>query len=654
MSQLDQMFDFIIMLTSKQIRDSFSQEVAENAINRFTSRFKELYEQLKTKSNETEVFHGMNPIFVIALEDALPLDEKDKSELTKYILLIYKAMLEDMVLEPQRRNMSLSKDPWSTFVQDTRKGNAKIYDNEYFKVKEVIATSEQYGFDINRCFYQEIFKEFGREDLGHILCEYDNILAENVSQWISFNRDETIAAGSDKCLFRFQKNIQEFSENPIISNLYSLLQIVDDSEDMLTRQELIDRGLDGSTDLDDLIKLYNLIKNHSGIKTSIINDKFVIGTDESYEKHEQWLQLFNRKLSKEGRSLIIRSLPLNLKEEKINRLIRDILENPYELPSIKWVCLNYLQHHFSSRIGFEVDGVDEVQINVGLLEELRRIFPNISFEVKTAENSKILVQAFGKGIPEYKLNEPITQLRKKVVDSFPDAGISRIKPIISADQIANKFIEIFDDPSQPFQLRELALRILISRVGGKLIPFLIKVAENKEDDQFLRGRAIDSLSWVTDSLPQIYSSFDEFVTLPNPIKRSVIDFVSRNGIEEDLLLSIAKSDNISSIIRIITIKNLKTYQDPSTTEFLLNLAMDRQNTERIRQAALEALGEHNVKKEGKNGLFKIFTDPRETSFIRMEVFDTLKELGYTLAENDDSEEQTDWIARIGVMKLMEG
>jgi hypothetical protein len=124
--------------------------------------------------------------------------------------------------------------------------------------------------------------------------------------------------------------------------------------------------------------------------------------------------------------------------------------------------------------------------------------------------------------------------------------------------------------------------------------------------------------------------------------------------EEDLLLSIAKDENISTIIQLIAIKNLKTYQDPSTTKFLLNLATGRENAERIRQAALEALGQHIVNKEDKNILFNIFNDPMETSFIRLEVFETLKELGYTITKNDTLEEQTDWIARIGLTKLMEG
>ena len=324
------------------------------------------------------------------------------------------------------------------------------------------------------------------------------------------------------------------------------------------------------------------------------------------------------------------------------------------MKTIKWVCLNYLQYHFSSRVGFETEGVDEFQLNAGLLEEFRRNYPKISFEALSLENSKISIQAFGKGIPEYKLKEPIQLLRKKVVNDFPDAGISPIKPVISADPVANKFFEIFEDSKQSFQLRELALRILISRVGSKLIPFLNTVAENTNDDQFLRGRAIDSLSWFTGSLPHLYTTPNDFVDLPIPVQRSIVDFVARQGYEEDLLLMIAENESISTIIRVIAVRNLRTYQDSKVTRFLLNLAADQSNTERIRQASLEALEQHNVDEKGNEVIFRIFIDPKETTFIRMEAFETLKELKFQPKTETIQLDKSDWITTLGLHQIMEG
>ncbi|MCK4849323.1 MAG: L-2-amino-thiazoline-4-carboxylic acid hydrolase, partial [Candidatus Heimdallarchaeota archaeon] len=314
---MDQMFEFFIVLTSNQMKKVFDSEKAEKILSSFTKRFEELFEELKTNKNDTEVFYGINPIFVIALEESLPETEKDKKQVTEHVLAIYKMMLEDMVLEPQRRFMSNDKDPWSTFIEDTRKGNEKIYENKHFKLKGVSATDEEFTFDINRCLYQEIFKEFGREDLGPIMCEYDSIVAENVNKWVRFEREETIADGFPRCTFKYYKIKQNFSDNPLLNGIYSFLKIIDDSEEMLSKEEIAEKGFEAEIEIEEIIKLIETISEHSGIKTSTIEKELVIGNVDSYKRYEEWKTLFNKKIPKEKRSEIIRNLPLSLKKEKI-------------------------------------------------------------------------------------------------------------------------------------------------------------------------------------------------------------------------------------------------------------------------------------------------------------------------------------------------
>ena len=658
---MDQIFQYFIVLTSNQIKKDFNSEEAEIILSSFTKRFSELYEKIKEKNNETQVFHGINPIFVISLEESLPAKEKDKKQVLEHVLAIYSMMLEDLVLEPQRRFMSSSKDPWSTFIEDTRKGNQKIYDNEYFNLQEVSATEEEFAFDINRCFYQEIFKQFDREDLGPIMCEYDSIVAENVAKWVRFEREETIAEGFPRCTFRFYRIKQKFSDNPIIDNIYSFLKIIDDADEMLSKQEIIENGFEEEIDLEDIIKLIETIRNHPGVKTSIIEEELVFGNVSSYKRHEEWKLLFNRKIPIEERTKIIRNLPLKLKEEKINQLITHILENPYELASIKWLGLNYLQHHFSSKVGFESEGVDEFQLT-SLLEEFARNYPKVSFESHLIHHEldipRVSIHIYGKGVPEYKLKEPAQLLRRRMVADFPNAGLSAIKPLLSVGRVAKKFFDILEDPEQPFQLRELALRILISRVGIKLVPFLKNISENEKDDPFLRGRAIDSLSWFTSSLPQLFNTIDklleEFEDFPIPVQRSIVDFLTRHGIKEELLVTIAKDENITTTIRRIALRNLGIYTDPKVTDFLLESAKERSINELLRQASLEALGKHEAKSRINNPVFEIFINPEESSFIRIEALETLKDLNYTPSEETLQLDSPDWITTLGLKQLIEG
>ncbi|MHA2202851.1 MAG: L-2-amino-thiazoline-4-carboxylic acid hydrolase [Candidatus Hodarchaeales archaeon] len=645
MFDIDQIFQYFIVLTSNQIKKTFNSEEGETILSTFSKRFSELFEKLKEKKNEIQTFHGINPVLVIALEESLPISEKDKKQVTEHVIAIYRMMLEDLVLEPQRRFMSSSENPWLTFIEDTRKGNKRTYENEYFKLQEVSATEEEFAFDINLCLYQEIFKEFGREDLGSIMCEYDSIIADNVSKWVRFERDETIAEGFPKCTFRFFRVKQKFSDNPVIDNIYSLLKIIDDSDEMLSKQEIFEKGFDEETDLEGIVKLIETINNHPGVKSVMTEEELLLGNVSSYKRHEEWKLLVNRKIPLEERNKIIRNLPLKLKEEKISQLITNIIENPYELASIKWGCLNYLQHHFSSRVGFETDGLDEFQLTV-LLEEYTRNYPKMSFEAQSVDNTRVSIQVFGRGVPEYKLKEPAQLLRRKLVTDYPDASFSAIQPILSIDPVAKKFIDVLEDSKQPFQLRELALRILISRIGIKLVPYLKTISKNKKDDPFLRGRAIDSLAWFTSSLPKL----EEFEDLPIPVQRSVVDFITRQGKNEELLVKVGKNEKITSVVRRIALKNLGTYTDPKVTDFLLDVIEDMTIDDLLRQAALEALGKHEVKSRINQPVLKIFTNTKESSFIRMEAFETLKELKF---KEPLEIENPDWITVLGLKQLME-
>ena len=660
-ADIDQVFQYFIILTSSQIKKAFNSEESERILSSFTLQFNELFKKLKEKKNETQIFLWLNPIFIIALEESLPPTSRERKQVIEHVLAIYRVMLEDFFLEPQRRFMASSKDPWSTFIEETRKGNQKTYGNEYFKLQEVSATDKEFAFDINRCFYQEIFDEFGHPDLSSIMCEYDSIIADNVAKWVRFEREETIAEGFPRCAFRYFPIKQKFSDNPIIHNVYSLLNIIDDTYEMLSKQELIERGLEAETDLKEIVKLIEIIQNHPGIKTAVEEEGLLFGSVSSYKRHEEWKLLFNRKIPIEERNKIIRNLPLELKEEKINQLITRILENPYELASIKWLCLNYLQHHFSSRIGFDSEGVDEFPITY-LLEEFTNNYSGISFELhpilqEFGSKTRFSIQVYGKGVPEYKLKEPAQLLRRRMVIDFPEVSLSAIKPILSLDRVAKKFFDILEEPDQPFQLRELALRILISRVGVKLIPFLKTISENKKDDPFLRGRAIDSLSWFSSSLPQLFEAEDEpleaFKDLPAPIQRSIIDFITRHGIEEELLLGIAKDENIAVTIRRVALRNLGTYTDPKITDFLLELTEKRASNELLRQASLEALGKHEAKSKIDKSVFEIFINPRESSFIRLEAFETLKDLNYSPTEESSQMDNPDWIIAFGLKQLQE-
>ena len=92
LSQNDQIFQFFISLTLNQLEQSFSSAEAKVIHCSFTKRFTELYEKLKKKNNEKEIFFGLNPIFVISLEESLPAKEKERQKVIDQVLAIYRAL----------------------------------------------------------------------------------------------------------------------------------------------------------------------------------------------------------------------------------------------------------------------------------------------------------------------------------------------------------------------------------------------------------------------------------------------------------------------------------------------------------------------------------------------------------------------------------
>ena len=202
---------------NQQLIDHFSGLVEKELIKRFGELkgkgLHQLYErQFRIHYNNYNQMlvddlakrHGVNSLFLMAMDDVLLEVKASYSDLKEAVLSIYGAMLNDY-LQEEVDGFLKSKDPWSAFVEWVRKGNAANYNNDYFKAIEVENDENNFGFNIRRCLYFEILKEAGRPELGPILCEYDRLIADVVDDWIKFTRHETIASGDKLCTFRYER-----------------------------------------------------------------------------------------------------------------------------------------------------------------------------------------------------------------------------------------------------------------------------------------------------------------------------------------------------------------------------------------------------------------------------------------------------------------
>lgn len=201
---LKQLIDHFSLLTEKELTKQFDDKGGP-LHKLFQRQFKIHYNNYEhMMPNDLAKRHGVNSLFVMALDDVMCEVRASFTQLKDTVLSIYRAMLDEY-FTTESQKLELNDDPWTSFVEWARKGNETNYDNDYFQLIEVDQDAGCFGFDIRRCLYFDILREAGKPELGPILCEYDNIFADSVKDWITFTRHETIATGDKRCDFRYCK-----------------------------------------------------------------------------------------------------------------------------------------------------------------------------------------------------------------------------------------------------------------------------------------------------------------------------------------------------------------------------------------------------------------------------------------------------------------
>lgn len=179
----------------------------------YTDKFVKLLDQLINSpinrpffKDETSNLHAINPLFIIALHKTLESEQVPMNEFIDLVMDVYKIMVKPL-LEKQKKEIQEASNPWRHFIDSTKTGNEKLYDNEFFQMEYAVEDRLRFGYDIKRCYYVDIFKANGCLELAPILCHYDNLLADNLNEWVRFQRNSTIAQGDEKCAFRYFRNI---------------------------------------------------------------------------------------------------------------------------------------------------------------------------------------------------------------------------------------------------------------------------------------------------------------------------------------------------------------------------------------------------------------------------------------------------------------
>jgi hypothetical protein len=203
--QVMQLVSYFKILTQNHFTEQFGKVRADQLSGQFNQHFDlKLQHNLSLMPDLLSQRHGINAIFLLALAETLQKETTSLAGLQDHMLSIYRNMLKDLLAQ-QTEALETSDDTWEHFISSVKIGNNALYDNAYFQIQYTNESNEQFGFDIRRCFYYEILEKNGHPELGPLLCEFDYILADNVTKWIQFERPETIANGNPRCTFRYRR-----------------------------------------------------------------------------------------------------------------------------------------------------------------------------------------------------------------------------------------------------------------------------------------------------------------------------------------------------------------------------------------------------------------------------------------------------------------
>ena len=66
-------------------------------------------------------------------------------------------------------------------------------------------SAERFSFDVTRCRYQEMYREMGLADIGHLLsCNRDGAFCEGYDRRLTLTRTQTLMGGASHCDFRYR------------------------------------------------------------------------------------------------------------------------------------------------------------------------------------------------------------------------------------------------------------------------------------------------------------------------------------------------------------------------------------------------------------------------------------------------------------------
>jgi len=208
MSILENLFQQYKYIAELILNKKFEEEQVKKLLDYIDKEYHKLVKSDATKGitprDINQKMHIVTPCFVIALHRALkeimsPSYSLDK--LREISMEIFRDLVGSLA-EMQTSRLKNATDKWKSFKDATIFGTENTYSS--FDPEFIQNDEKTLIFHLNKCVYFEVFKVHNEQSIAPILCNYDEIFAEAVDQWISFTRPKIIAEGDDFCEFCYR------------------------------------------------------------------------------------------------------------------------------------------------------------------------------------------------------------------------------------------------------------------------------------------------------------------------------------------------------------------------------------------------------------------------------------------------------------------
>jgi len=208
MSILEDLFQQYQYIAEVILSKRYEEDLVKDLLGFIDKEFRGLINSDATKSiipkEINQKMHVVTPCFVIAVYRAL----KDRvshsisiDKLNEIMLEIFRDLVGSLA-EMQKSRIKNASDKWKSFKETTIFGTENTYSS--FEPEFIQNDEKILKFHLNKCVFFEVFKVHDEQSIATILCNYDQIFAEAVEEWIFFTRPKIIAEGDDLCEFCYK------------------------------------------------------------------------------------------------------------------------------------------------------------------------------------------------------------------------------------------------------------------------------------------------------------------------------------------------------------------------------------------------------------------------------------------------------------------